>query len=97
MDGQHRRERQAYDQGYRDGHRSGWEIGYARAHEELAASWRKLAAAVRGHAERPAHAELEAVRWDGRREDFGKPRPGDYPGGPRITALAWRRTDPRPE
>ena len=30
----------------------------------------------------PLHTEIEARRWDGRRGDFGKPRPGDHEGGP---------------
>ena len=31
------------------------------------------------------YAEMELVRWDGPRREFGNPRPGDYTGGP----VAW--------
>ncbi|MEO3859467.1 hypothetical protein [Acrocarpospora sp. B8E8] len=78
LDGQHRSEQAAYERGYRDGHQTGWDTGHAHAHEELAASWRVLAAHIRNHASTPTHTALETVRWDGRREDFGKPRPSDY-------------------
>jgi hypothetical protein len=44
-------------------------------------------AAARKHAQ---HLLVDVIgthlaRWDGLRRDFGKPRPGDYPGGP----VAW--------
>ncbi|MGW4662891.1 hypothetical protein [Streptosporangium sandarakinum] len=77
LDGQHRRERDAYAQGYRDGHRSGWEIGYRHAHHEMAASWQTLAEQVRRMGRTRTHPEVEHRRWDGRREDFAKPRPDD--------------------
>ncbi|MFC6080734.1 FliH/SctL family protein [Sphaerisporangium aureirubrum] len=82
LDGQRRRERQAYAEGYRDGHRSGWDVGYAHACHEMATEWAKLRRVVRGTAAGPSHAELEHRRWQGRRADFGRPRPGDHPGGP---------------
>lgn len=90
LDSQHRRERQAYEQGYRDGHRSGWEVGYGHAHREMAARWAALAAQVRQTARTPTQTELETRRWDGRRQDFGKPRPGDRQTR-RLAATAARR------
>ncbi|MDP9864026.1 MULTISPECIES: hypothetical protein [Streptosporangium] len=96
LDGQHRRERQAYEQGYRDGHRSGWEIGYGHAHQEMADRWAALAAQIRNLSRTPTHAELEVRRWDGRREDFGRPRPGDRQGrrlaAANATAIPRRRS-----
>ncbi|SDI51218.1 hypothetical protein SAMN05421505_1629 [Sinosporangium album] len=47
LDGQQRREANAYTQGYRDGHRSGWEIGYGHAQHEMASEWADLADKVR--------------------------------------------------
>ncbi|MFI6883184.1 hypothetical protein [Streptosporangium canum] len=96
LDGQHRRERQAYEQGYRDGHRSGWEIGYGYAHQEIAGRWQALAAQIRNLSRTRTHTELEARRWDGRREGFGRPRPGDRQGrrldATNATAIPRRRS-----
>ncbi|MFI7130190.1 hypothetical protein ACIBQ1_31170 [Nonomuraea sp. NPDC050153] len=64
LDSQHRREAQAYEQGYRDGHLSGWEVGYGHAHHEMAQEWRALAEHVRRMASRPTYAELEARRGE---------------------------------
>jgi hypothetical protein len=79
---------QGYRQGYRDGHHTGWDIGHAHAHTQIAAEWAALAARIRGLARTPTQAELETRRWQGRREDFGKPRPGDYRGRRTIRGAA---------
>jgi hypothetical protein len=52
----------AYRNGYEHGHRSGWDVGYAHAHEEIAASWVALAARIRGYGNSPTYAELQRRR-----------------------------------
>ncbi|MDL4772916.1 hypothetical protein [Actinomadura xylanilytica] len=68
--------------GFGVGFVAGEDVGYGRAHAEMDRAWADLAAKVRGLASSPKHDELERRRWDGRRENFGRPRPGDYLGGP---------------
>jgi hypothetical protein len=78
------RERVAFELGwsggFTGGFQAGHDVGYERAHAEIAMDWAHMAAAVRGYSRTPSHAELELRRWGGRRQDFGKPRPGDFPG-----------------
>ncbi|MFI6802992.1 hypothetical protein [Streptosporangium canum] len=50
LDGQQRREREAYEQGYRDGHRSGWDIGHGHAEHEMSKNWSELAGRIRAGA-----------------------------------------------
>lgn len=69
----------AWQAGYRTGFESGTEVGYGQAETDMERAWSKVAAKVRGFA---SDHDLERRRWDGRREDFGRPRPGDYLGGP---------------
>lgn len=78
--GQQRRENMAYRTGYRDGFASGEIIGARRTERELTAVWDRQGEHVHKVNGRPAYAELERIRWDGRREDFGKPRPGEFAG-----------------
>ncbi|MEU1734403.1 hypothetical protein [Streptosporangium sp. NPDC020145] len=92
LDSQHRREQDAYAQGYRDGHRTGWQIGYGHAHHEMAGHWARLAAHVRHLARTSPIDELERRRWDGRREDFANPRPTDRQSRRLAAALTRRRT-----
>ncbi|MFD0884087.1 hypothetical protein ACFQ08_05915 [Streptosporangium algeriense] len=92
LDSQHRREQDAYAQGYRDGHRTGWQIGYGHAHHEMAGHWARLAAHVRQLARTSPIDELERRRWDGRREDFAQPRPTDRQTHRLAAALTRRRT-----
>jgi hypothetical protein len=47
-----------------------WEAGYAAGILAFKAAQHGIVKALR----------LELARWDGPRADFGKPRPGDYPG-----------------
>jgi hypothetical protein len=61
LDGQRRREVEAYATGYRDGHRTGWEIGYAHAHHEMAAEWTAIAARVRAMADAATFNERAAM------------------------------------
>ncbi len=61
---------------WRDGHRAGYEAGYDRGYVD--------GVLARKHAQ---HLLVDVIgrhlaRWDGLRRDFGKPRPGDYTGGP---------------
>ncbi|MGI5288053.1 hypothetical protein ACQEVF_32575 [Nonomuraea polychroma] len=51
LEGQRRREEQAFRAGFEAGYRDGWEIGYAHAHHEMAAEWEALAAKVRAMTE----------------------------------------------
>lgn len=69
----HDAERAAYQRGYADGDRDGYERG-ARFMEAVA---RVLVLDPNA----PTHAELMKRRWGpGGRERFGDPRPGDFPG-----------------
>jgi len=80
----------AWSAGYAAGFDAGTEVGYDCAEAEMAQAWAPVAESVRNLARSPSYAELERRRWDGRREDFGKPRPGDYMGGP----VDWGRGRP---
>ncbi|MGW4424003.1 hypothetical protein [Streptosporangium sp. NPDC004631] len=55
---QHRAERRAYTAGYNDGHRSGWEIGYAHACYEMARAWSAIRDRVLAAARRPVRTEF---------------------------------------
>jgi hypothetical protein len=62
----------AWRDGYRIGHERGYDCGYLDG------------IAARKHAQ---HLLVDLIgrhlaRWDGLRRDFGKPRPGEYTGGP---------------
>ncbi|TDD35264.1 hypothetical protein E1287_14225 [Actinomadura sp. KC06] len=72
----------AWSAGYAAGFDAGTEIGYDCAEAQMAEAWAPVAESVRRLGRTLNHAELELRRWDGRREEFGKPRPGDYMGGP---------------
>jgi hypothetical protein len=72
----------AFREAYRLGFESGVLVGRRQLDEELSAADRHRAAHVTEIAVRPAHTELEHIRWDGPRADFGRPRPGDFPGMP---------------
>lgn len=68
--------------GYAAGLDAGTEIGRDQAEAEMARAWAPVAESVRRLGRSLTREELELRRWDGRREDFGRPRPGDHPGGP---------------
>lgn len=78
------RDRASYDAGYRYAARTffdlGFQAGYQRAEELATLRWAPVAECVGRLAGLPAYADLERIRWDGRREDFGRPRPSDFPG-----------------
>lgn len=74
------REQDEYAAGYRAGYAAAWDAAQAAAAEQIDSAWAQLAAEVRGLARVPTHAYLEILRWGGPREEFGRPRPGDYPG-----------------
>lgn len=78
------RDRANFDDGYRYAARVyfdlGYQTGYARAEEMAARRWVPIAEQVGRLAGVPSYAALERIRWDGRREDFGRPRPGDFKG-----------------
>jgi hypothetical protein len=62
----------AWRDGYQAGHQAGYDAGYLDG------------IAARKHAQ---HLLVDVIgahlaRWDGLRRDFGKPRPGEYQGGP---------------
>lgn len=69
LDYWHRRETDAYRDGYYAGHRSGWEVGYARANHEIDEAWRRVAEHVRSIAKVPTFDELQAKRYPGRTRD----------------------------
>jgi hypothetical protein len=82
------RERVAFElgwsSGYVTGYATGHDVAYERAHCELAADWAAMAREVRGTAR---DIDLDTRRWGpGGRAAFGRPRPGDYKGGP---VAAW--------
>ena len=70
----------AWTAGFRDGFERGVEVGERREAERAFDDWAHMAENVRGYSRSPSHAELELRRCGGRREDFGRPRPGDFPG-----------------
>ncbi len=67
--------------GYRAGRGDGYDRGYVDGVEARKRAEHALVDAV----------TLHLARWDGLRRDFGKPRPGDYTGGP----VAWNGGDRR--
>lgn len=66
--------------GYRLGFETGREVGRLQLDHDLTEQDRKRTAYMRGLANSPAYAELERRRWNGPRNTFGQPRPGDFPG-----------------
>lgn len=56
--------------GYRAGHRDGYDAGYVDGIEARKHAQHLFADALAVH----------LARWDGLQRDFGKPRPGDFPG-----------------
>jgi hypothetical protein len=74
----------ADDAAFRDAYRLGFESGVAVGRQQLGNELteldRRRVEYVNGVADRSSYAELERQRWDGRREDFGRPRPGDFAG-----------------
>lgn len=62
------------------GFEAGREVGRMQLDHELTEQDRRRMAYMHGLSNSPAYAALELVRWDGRREDFGQPRPGDFKG-----------------
>lgn len=56
--------------GYERGRRDGYDSGYADGVEARKHAQHQFADAL----------ALHLRRWDGLRADFGKPRPGDFPG-----------------
>lgn len=80
--------RTAYELGFNAGH----QVGHALAKHEEAAEWARVAEHVHGlgTSDSKSHAEMEQRRWGGPREDFGRPRPGDYLGGP----VDWDTNEP---
>ncbi|MFG1855009.1 hypothetical protein ACGFJT_24465 [Actinomadura geliboluensis] len=85
LESQHAREAAEFRAGYDLGFAAGREIGYAQAETDMERAWQPVAESVRRIGRSLTRDEIERRRWDGRREDFGKPRPGDYMGGP----VAW--------
>ncbi len=67
----------AFGEAYALGFAAGCQVGRMRLDHELAELDRRRGRHI---ANLPAYAELEKRRWDGRREDFGRPRPGDFSG-----------------
>ena len=63
-----------------------WRLGHAAAgptaDEQYEAGWRDGLLAAKGIQHRGyEYLQLELARWDGPREHFGRPRPGDFKGG----------------
>ncbi|SFO14664.1 hypothetical protein SAMN04489713_104272 [Actinomadura madurae] len=82
IEGQQRRESAAFRDGYALGLAAGIDVGRDQAERDMAEAWRPVAESVRRLGRTLTFEEIERRRWDGRREDFGRPRPGDYTGGP---------------
>jgi hypothetical protein len=53
LEGQQRRERRAFEDGYRAGHAAGWDIGYGYRCNEEHAMWANLKRRMRDHANSP--------------------------------------------
>lgn len=84
IQGQQHREAASFRDGYSLGLLAGKDVGYADAEADMEAAWAPVAEGVRRLGRTLTRNELELRRWDGRREDFGKPRPADHPGGPKV-------------
>ncbi|SNR35049.1 hypothetical protein [Actinomadura mexicana] len=82
IQGQQRRESAAFGEGYALGLAAGVDVGRDQAETDMTEAWRPVAESVRRLGRTLTFEEIERRRWDGRREDFGLPRPGDYTGGP---------------
>lgn len=86
------RDEENYRRGWQDAasvfFQHGVEVGRQSLSHELVEQDRRRTEYIHGIATAPSYAELEVRRWDGRREDFGKPRPGDFPGRRRRQAAA---------
>jgi hypothetical protein len=62
--------------------REGWRAAEAHLGEQYEAGYVDgLLARKRIQHAGVRQLQLETLRWDGPREDFGRPRPGDYAGG----------------
>lgn len=70
----------AFQDGYQLGFAAGREVGRMQLDWELTEQDKRRTEYIRGFSRRPAYVELEARRWDGKREDFGRPRAGDFAG-----------------
>lgn len=88
LDYWHRREADAYREGYAAGHRSGWDVGYAHANHQIDEAWHRVAVHVRSLASIPTHAEITAKRYPGStREELQRLRGRDrYPLTDRVCA-----------
>jgi hypothetical protein len=62
LEEQRQREHDAWQEGYRAGFVAGDEVGYDRAHEEMAAEWRQIHEGVQRTARTPTHDELDQLR-----------------------------------
>lgn len=60
LEGQQRRERQAFEQGYRAGFSSGWDVGYGYRCTEEHAMWAALARKMKAVSNWPIRTRLEA-------------------------------------
>lgn len=60
----------AWHDGYRAAVTAAYEAGFLDGRAEVKSAQHAIARAV----------ELTLTRWDGLRADYGKPRPGDFPG-----------------
>jgi len=65
---------------YALGFAAGVTVGRLQLDRELTEQDGRRMEYMHGLSNSPAYAALELIRWDGRREDFGKPRPGDFRG-----------------
>lgn len=70
----------AFTDGYKLGFAAGREVGRIGLDWELTEQDARRTEYIRGISQRPAYLALEIRRWDGKRENFGRPRPGDFTG-----------------
>lgn len=76
LDGQHRRERAAFEAGRRAGFEEGYQAGAKNADDAMRAAWVRVAEQVRRIANTSTYDELA------RRRAAAGPRDGEYRGGP---------------
>jgi hypothetical protein len=79
------RQAEADEAAFREAYRLGFESGVAVGRQQLSDELVELDRRRAEYVDRSPYAELERRRWDGRREDFGRPRPGDFAGLPAET------------
>lgn len=77
---------------YKLGYESGLVVGRQQLGHEILREEERFGRHMSTITRMRSYDEQERIRWDGRREDFSDPRPGDYQGG----TVDWETSEPVP-